>query len=307
MRYTLENETLRAEFESKGAELKSVVNKKTNVEYMWQGDPTYWNRTSPVLFPFVGGVVNDEYTFEGTRYHMGQHGFARDNEFEVASHDSNSIFFKLIDNEETYKNYPFHFELQVGYILNGKSLEFVWKVKNPGQDRADGNLYFSIGGHPAFNCPIALQPGNDDTKEAVGNSKTGYILQFDNLSQLHHHGNLNGTATREDIVLQLDNGKVTISDDFFNRSTYIVENNQAHKISLSTPEGVAYITVEFEAPLFGIWSPIGKNAPFVCIEPWYGRTDYDDYCGDLTHREYGNVLAPQNEFEKKYIVTYFEG
>ena len=290
MRYTIENDVLKAEFDSHGAELKSVINKATGFEYMWQADPAYWNRTSPVLFPFVGGVVNNEYRFEGQTYTIGQHGFARDSEFEYLADESDesSIWFSLNDSPETYSKYPFHFVLEVGYILKGNELTFAWKVTNPGQDRADKTLYFSIGGHPAFNCDF--KDGN-------------YSLYFEGAKEIHHHGNLNGTATREDLCLSLSDEKVVMKEDFFDRSTYIVENNQTQCIALIS-NGKQFVTVKFDAPLFGVWSPIGKKAPFVCLEPWYGRTDYDDFCGDLTEREFGNCIGENEDWTREYKVIF---
>ena len=289
----MENDLLKMEVDSFGAELKSVYGKTTKREYMWQADPAYWNRTSPILFPFVGSVVNDKYTFEGQEYAIGQHGFARDSEFSCDSQSDTDILFSLQDDEKTKEKYPFNFSLQVGYILDGMSLEVVWRVLNPGQDRENQKLYFSIGGHPAFNCPINA----DESKE-------GYKLYFEGATELHHHGNLNGTCTREDIVLPLEANRAVITKDFFDRSTYMVENNQTGLVALETPDGKPYITVEFDAPLFGVWSPVGKNAPFVCIEPWYGRADYDDFDGDLTTREYGNELDEKQVWQKSYMITF---
>lgn len=294
MRHILENECLKVEIESFGAELKSVVNKMNNREYMWCADEKYWARTSPVLFPFVGSVVDKKYRFEGKEYEMGSHGFARDMEFETTSENDNEIWFRLVDNNETYVNYPFRFVLEIGYVLVGNSLEVKWKVTNPGQDREDEKLYFSIGAHPAFNCPI--------NNEA---DKSGYRLFFGSADKINHHGNLHGTCTREDICLKLENHRAVISNDFFDRSTYIIENKQLDTVAIETPDGNAYVTVEFDAPLIGIWSPVnGKNAPFVCIEPWWGRADYDDFKGNLQERDYENKLTKGEIFTNSYKITF---
>lgn len=293
MRHILENEFLRVEVDPFGAEIKSVKNKKTGLEYIWYGDPAIWGRTAPVLFPFVGACNNKKYRFEGTEYSMPSHGFARDLEHRLLAGSEEEVCFSLTDTKATYENYPFHFEFLNDYKLEENKITVTWRVKNPGQDRADGNLYFSLGAHPAFTCPIHGE-----------GSKAGYQLYFEGLKEVHHHGNLTGTCTHEDLVLPLKNNRAVIREDFFERSTYIVEKEQTGKVGLEDPSGHRYITVSFDMPLFAIWSPAGKNAPFVCIEPWCGRADYDDYDKDLPSREYGNTLPAGQEFVKSYTIEF---
>lgn len=293
MRYTLENESLIVTVDTFGAEIKSVKNKATGCEYIWCGDSAYWGRTAPVLFPFVGSCRDKKYTFAGTDYEITAHGFARDMEHTVVSSTDTEIWFSLKDTEETYKKYPFHFDFMNGYKLEGNTVSVIWKVINPGQDRNDNNLYFSVGAHPAFVCPINGE-----------NNKAGYKLFFEGLNEIRHHGNLTGTCTHENLVLPLENNRVTITPEFFDRTTYIVEGSQTGCVGIETPDGARYITVRFDTPLFGIWSPEKKNAPFLCIEPWCGRADYDDFEGDLTQREYGNTLAKDRVFENTYSIEF---
>ena len=293
MRYTLENDLLKAEFDTFGGELKSVIEKETGHNYIWSGDPAFWGRTSPVLFPFVGSCNNNSFTFEGVKYDIKSHGFARDMEHTLVSQTQDEIWFSLKDNEETKKVYPFAFELNCGYKLMGDTIKVMWKVTNPGQDRADEKLYFSIGAHPAFACPLKGEE-----------NKAGYKLFLENLDEVKHHGNLTGTCTHEDLTLPLEDNRAIITPEFFDRTTYIIEGNQTGCVGLETPEGDRFITVKFDTPLFAIWSPEKKNAPFICIEPWYGRADYDDYSGDLTEREYGNAIKKNEVFEKSYDIQF---
>lgn len=293
MRYILENDLIKAEFDTFGAELKSVIDKKTGREYIWCGDPAVWGRTAPVLFPFVGACNGKKYTFEGKDYPMTSHGFARDKEHELVSKSDKEIAFSLKDSDETYEIYPFHFEFINTYKLEGSTVTVEWKVVNPGQDRADQNLYFSLGAHPAFVCPI--------NGEA---NKAGYRIFFKGVNEIHHHGNLTGTCTHEDRVLALENNRVVITPEFFDRTTYIVEGKQTGEVGLETPDGKRFVTVSFDTPLFAVWSPERKNAPFICIEPWYGRADYDDFTGELPNREYGNTLGKGEVFDRSYKITF---
>lgn len=293
MRYILENDNLRAEIDSLGAELKSVIRKPENKEYMWHGDPKYWGRTSPVLFPFVGSVRNKEYRYAGKTYPMGQHGFARDMEFTCEPREKEKcIWFVLASTDETYAKYPFSFRLHIGYELEENRIKVLWRVENTD----DKPMYFSIGAHPAFLCPVN---GEAD--------KAGYGMKFGGLTDtLHHHGNTaDGLAVMQDEILPLENGTVVFTPGFFDKCTYMVEGKQTGEVSLLDLDGKPYVTVCFDTPLFAVWSPEGKNAPFVCIEPWYGRCDEEGFEGTLGERAYENILAGGGSFAADYSMRFF--
>ena len=294
MRYILENDTLRVEIESFGAEIKSVKRKADGREYMWCGDPEYWGRTSPVLFPFVGAPKNKEYRYEGRTYPMGQHGFARDMEFALEAQEGKSIWFVLSSTEETYAKYPFRFRLHIGYMLDENEVSVHWKVDNTDEKP----MYFSIGAHPAFLCPIN---GEQD--------KTGYRLRFGNLTdRLHHHGNTpDGMAVMTDEELELEDGEAVITPGFFDKCTYMVEGAQTGEVSILDRDGEAYVTVRFDAPLFALWSPEGKEAPFLCIEPWYGRCDAVDFEGSLAERPWLAVADSRRLFAVSGFGTAVSG
>ena len=291
MRYILENDSLKVEIDSFGAEIKSIRSKADDRGYMWYADKKYWGRTSPVLFPFVGSVKNKEYQYQGKTYSMGQHGFARDMEHTMTVQTKDTIWFQLTDTAETMEKYPFAFILSIGYELKENEVKVLWKVENP----AKTDLYFSIGAHPAFLCPIH---GEAD--------KAGYSLYFGRVDEIHHHGNTidTGMSIREDLILPLTDGKAAITPEFFDRCTYMVEGKQTGEVGLVDPEGKRYVTVLFDTPLFAVWSPEGKNAPFVCIEPWYGRCDAEDFEGSLEEREYENCLHAGELFEASYTMRF---
>lgn len=286
--YQLKNEELTLEIVSTGAELKSLKDNHTGQEYLWCGDASYWGRTSPVLFPVVGSYKDKKSVFEGKTYTMPQHGFARDMEFHLVSQSEEEIWFHLKDTEETLEKYPFHFGLSLGYILTGREVQVLWKVENTDSR----TIYFSIGGHPAFNCPLCK-----------GEKQTDYRIEFGCDGPLTVSV-LNGNGVLSDKVktLEPEGRQLRITEDLFDEDALIIENNQAHEVALVNPRGQKYLTVSFESPLFGIWSPVGKHAPFVCIEPWYGRADRADFNQKLEEREWGNELAPGEVFEKSYVI-----
>lgn len=288
--FRMENEFLIVEVDSFGAELKSIRKKQTNAEYMWNGNPAYWKRTSPVLFPLVGALKNGKYIYEGREYAMSQHGFARDREFQVVTQREDYLEFRLQADEETLEKYPFHFELRIGYRLTGSTVKVYWNVKN--EDEKE--MYFSIGGHPAFRCPIA-----------EGTSQTDYSLHMDTdgkliSSVIGQGGVLNGNKKE----YLLEKGFLQITEDLFDEDALVIENSQAKEVSLCR-DGKAYVTVRFDAPVFGIWSPPKKKAPFICIEPWYGRCDSAFFQGALKDREWGNMLESGEEFHSEYEIAIY--
>ena len=286
--YTLKNKEITIQISTHGAELKSLKDNHTGTEYMWCADPQYWGRTSPVLFPVVGAYKNNETTYQGKTYTMSQHGFARDMEFSLVSQKEDSIWFALEDTEETREKYPFAFHLELGYHITGRTVEVLWRVKNPSQE----TMYFSIGGHPAFYCPLGEE-----------GKQTDYAIAFDAKDRVVSR--LFGKGGVTDILLEypLEDGRLSITEKLFDNDALIIENHQAQKVALVNPAGKEYLTVTFDAPLFGIWSPPKKNAPFICIEPWYGRADHENYTGGLEEREWGNELAAGETFEASYCIS----
>lgn len=287
--FVLENSYMSVSINEKGAELASLVH--DGKEYLWNADATYWGRTAPVLFPFVGSVSGGSYRYDGNEYKMGQHGFARDMVFELEEKTEDSIWFSLKDNEETFAKYPFHFKLLVGYVIEKNKLFVKWKVDNT--DSKD--LLFSIGGHPAFMCPIDGQGAQTDYNlvlkkagKAVDSVKVGILAA--------------GLLSDESFELKAENGLHKIEADLFDRDALIIEDKQLDEVALAYSDGTPYVTVKFDTPLMGIWSPTGKNAPFVCIEPWYGRCDREGFAGELGEREYGIKLATGEVFEGGFEV-----
>lgn len=290
MQYELSNEKLTVRFETKGAEMISLKDNKSGQEYLWCGDKKYWGRHSPVLFPFVGRTRDMKYIYENKEYPMTQHGFARDMEFECISENKEEIWFSVLATAATLEIYPFDFRLDIGYRLEADTVRVMWKVYNQEDER---DMYFSIGAHPGFVCPIKEGEKQSDysirmdARENVifskTNMETGLMFNYKN-------------------QLSLSEGRHLLPEGFFDEGAYIIEDYQVKKISLVNPENEPYITVAFHTPVVGIWSPEKLNAPFVCIEPWYGRCDRETYDGTLKTREWSNTLAPGEVFERYYEI-----
>ena len=231
--YQLKNKELTLTVISAGAEMKSLKDNKTEQEYLWQADPKFWGRTSPVLFPIVGNYVQKQSVYEGKTYTLSQHGFARDMEFDLESQTEEEIWFVLKDTEKQ------------------EDCQLIFDTEGP--------LTSSILNEEGALCP-----------------RTKILNLFGKCLKLEEH--------------------------LFDEDALIIENHQAQRIGLADADGKVYLEVEFDAPLFGIWSPAKKHAPFVCIEPWYGRSDREDFDHILENREWGNELEPGDIFEKDYKI-----
>ncbi|MBR3307178.1 MAG: aldose 1-epimerase family protein [Lachnospiraceae bacterium] len=289
MRYDIKNEKLICEIDVHGAELKSLKRISDGKEYMWSGDPAYWNRTSPVLFPFVGGVKDKLYRHEGKEYTIGQHGFARDMDFTLESQSGDEIWFSLSETEESLGKYPFRFLLGIGYKIEDTKVKVMWEVKNTDDD----TMFFSIGAHPGFAVE-SLKGHAFMLRDKEGKKVTSIK------NRVFGKG---GCVTDRTEECELQDGVLLLSEELFDNDALVLENDQIGSVTLSDDHGTPSLTVKFDAPLVGLWSPPHKNAPFVCIEPWYGRCDPESFTGELKDRDYEQKLAPGEVFKASYEIV----
>ena len=287
-KYSISNDKYSLTVSDHGAEITSLI--KNGRELMWQADPAFWGRTSPVLFPQVGAVWEKKYRFGGKTYEMGQHGFARDMDFNLVSETGDELVFELKDSEETRAKYPFAFVLKLGYKLTDEVVEVIWEVENP----SDSDLLFSIGGHPAFNCDL--------TKDKLLFMNKGSRVKG-NLTSNEVMLDGSGCLSDKTKEVVLEDGVLSLKPELFDEDALVIEDRQADTVAILTADGTETVTVSFDAPLFGVWSPDHKNAPFVCIEPWYGRCDRVGFSGDLSEREYGNRLGAGEKFKVSYTIS----
>ena len=284
---TLQNEILTVEISEHGAELQSIRN--AAAEYLWQGDPAYWGRRSPVLFPIVGSVWEKRYRVAGQEFELGQHGFARDMDFVLVSQTENEVRYRLESSEETLAKYPWPFVLEIAYRLHDNKVDVIWEVTNP----SDKELPFQIGAHPAFYYPD-YDPQTKERGFFSFDKKEGidYILISEK-----------GCAeTAVEYPLPLKDGMLPLDTSSFDRDAFIIEKSQVSKVTLHRQDGSAWLSLSFDAPLVGLWSPPGKNAPFICIEPWYGRCDRAHYQGEYKDKDWINTLAPGEKFSSVYTI-----
>ena len=288
---TISNKQLTIQVSPHGAELCSIV--ANGKEYLWQADPAFWKRHSPVLFPIVGSVWENEYRNEGIPYTLTQHGFARDMEFTLISEKEDEVRYRLVSNEETLHKYPFPFCLEIGYRIQGKKIEVMWEVKNTG----DKEMYFQIGAHPAFYWP----------EFDASNSERGFF-RFDKENGLKYIliSEKGCADPSTEYSLELTDGLLPLDTHTFDKDALILENEQVRKVTLYNKEKLSYLSLHFNAPVVGLWSPPAKNAPFVCIEPWYGRCDRAHYTGEYKDKDWMQHLQPEEIFQGGYTIEIDE-
>ncbi|MEZ4961236.1 MAG: aldose 1-epimerase family protein [Saprospiraceae bacterium] len=282
----MQNKQLRTTINYKGAEPISLIDVKTNTEYLWQANPAFWASHAPILFPIIGSLKDEEYVYEGKNYSLPQHGFAKDMEFALLSQNDSAASFSLKSNEQTVSVYPFRFELVVSYALVGRSLNVKYQVFN--QD--DKEIYFSIGGHPGFNCPLK-----------AGEKRSDYQLVFAKREQANIHLKTGKLRSGETVPFLENENTIEITDSLFDDGPLIFSTLQSGSVQLKKGDK-RILAFHFEGfPNLGIWSR-SKTSPFICIEPWFGMTD-PVYTNQKIEEKEGIVrLKAGEEFACQYTI-----
>lgn len=287
--FYLENDFLKVGVLSKGAELCSIIKKETGKEYIWQADPDVWANHAPILFPIVGGLRKGSYTYEGKEFHLPRHGFVRNNSnIKLKSQTESELIFSLEFSQETLKVYPFKFDLEVSYKLQEKSIVVSNKVIN----KDSKNLYFSIGGHPAFNIPFF-----------EGDKYEDYYLEFDrNLDLKTHLLTPEGLISSRTKTVTKNDRRIDLHKDLFNKDALIFRNITSPEVSLVSKNSGKILTIKYnDFKYLGIWAK--PAAPFVCIEPWLGHADLEITTGDIKTKEGIMELMPSKVFSASYAIT----
>jgi galactose mutarotase-like enzyme len=284
MNHVLKSKSYSAEINSEGAELTSFRNLETGCEYLWTGDKNFWADHSPVLFPIVCAANNGEIRVDGKVYKIGNHGFARKIDFETVEAAETRAVYRLKSSGETLSMYPFHFELFLTYMLRENRLKVEYKVVN-----ADNKtIYFQIGTHPGFNCPI----GNEGRFE-------DYYLEFEheeNLERFFMNGAnvvINGKSEK----MALQKGRILpLTHSLFQDGALVFKKLKSKKIALKSGKTGKNVVLSYEGlPALGLWQ--AKNAPFICIEPWHGLADADGYTGEFKDKDMIIALEKGESFQ----------
>lgn len=292
MLYFIENENYRVGVESLGAELHNFIILDEQIDLIWSGNPDIWAGRAPNLFPIVGELPNQQYTYEGKTYKIKRHGFARNKEFKLVEEKIDKLVFELEADEETLEQYPFKFRFLVAYKLIGGKLEVTYLVSNEDEKA----MYFSVGAHPGFNVP--LHPYEKYTDYYIGfeeeETQSRYLMD--------ENGLLNGDTER---VLDQTN-ILPLEHSYFYKDAIVFKRLKSQKVMLGSRTNPLRIEVAFTGfPYLGIWAKT-PAAPYVCIEPWCGVASSAGDSGELKEKEGINELAPKQTFERTFSVSVLQ-
>ncbi len=285
--HIIENEALRVSVADAGAELVSVYDKARGLERIWTGDAAVWNRHAPILFPFVGKVMNGKYRMGAREYSMPtQHGFARDMDFACLEAGDGTVTHRLEATDWTRERYPYAFSLDVSHRLEGRRLTVAWTVGNHG----DGRMYFSIGGHPGFLPP-------------PGVNKEDCQILFPGAESLHCiSASPAGYAVKEEKTIPLADGRAKYRSDI--TDTWIFEDGQVQRVGIAGPDGQSWVMLDCAGfPMLAVWA--NPQGPFICLEPWFGRTDDEGFTGTIDQKKGIQYLESGAMREISYSMTFY--
>jgi galactose mutarotase-like enzyme len=284
----IENDFLVVKAKSEGAELISIFNKKTNLEYLWQTGKE-WPKHAPVLFPIVGQLIGNKYLYNDQSFSLDRHGFARSQKFEVRRRQSNFMEFFLKSSDETLKVFPFHFELKIIYSIDKNKLSVKYEVKNSGIEK----MLFSIGGHPAFKVPLKEDENYED-----------YFLEFNQNEFAERWKLQNGLIPGEKEIVLINTNKLPLKKSLFYSDALVFKHLKSDAISIKSKKSNEGLHFHFKGfPYFGIWS--AKDADFVCLEPWHGIADSVNHNQQLEKKEGIINLEEQKSFSCEYSIETF--
>ncbi|MFN0203412.1 MAG: aldose 1-epimerase family protein [Bacteroidia bacterium] len=270
MIYTLYTPEITVTVDSFGAELKSIRTNSDKQEFLWQYEGTsFWQRQAPVLFPIVGQLKGDTYSLNGNTYQMSKHGFARDMEFKCYFQSFEEIKFVLRSDEETMKYYPYDFSFHIIYKLEKNKIQVRYIVENQCEER----MFFSVGGHPAFRCPIA-----------EGETLEDYFLEFETPEHTARHFLENGLYNNETMPILFNTNRLPLSERLFQNDAIVLKYINSKAVTLKCDKHGEYVKIDFaDFPYLGVWKQ--PEAPFICIEPWLGLADSTYTDGNFAEKE----------------------
>lgn len=281
----LKSDQLQVQFQTFGGALSSIKD-KDGVEYLWQGDPTYWSGQAPVLFPICGSVRNDTVVYENKdgSHEIGKiprHGLVRKREFNLVDQTDNSVTFAIEDTEEMYENYPYHFRLEITYIVTGKTIRTEYKIYNKESEKS---MPYFIGGHPGFNCPLLADEVYED-----------YYLEFEEpeTCSVPKPFPKTGMLDFKDRSSWLDNQKeLGLNYDLFSYDAVTLDELESRKVALRSRKHDKGLRLHFEEfPNLIIWSTLNKG-PFIALEPWSGLSTSLEEGDRLEEKKDVRILKP---------------
>lgn len=292
MKVSIHSKLSKAVIDTKGAELKSFIDNNTGKDYIWCGDPKHWKGSSPLLFPMVGNLREGKTIINGKEYQIPKHGFVRDKEFQVLEKSDDKVVFSYSFTTETLEAYPFMFNIRLSYQIVETTLILSYDVYN----LDNKEMYYHIGAHPAFNCPLY-----------EGEKFTDYILQFEQKETC-----LSPVYDLEKFQFDNDNRvcHLNFSDtlpldySMFQKDAIVFDDIKSRKVSLINPATNKGVSVDFHSfDIVAFWTPMNDTAPFLCIEPWNGSTIYSDEDNEFIHKRCIQTVKPGEKQSYQLVIN----
>lgn len=293
MIYSIENDHLKISVNTMGAELYSLYSKKTNTEYLWQGDPNFWSGRAYNLFPFIGRMYEGYFRYDGKEYPSRAHGLARYFEFTLEKQTENSLTFLFTDNEETHKEYPFTFAFRVEFIIQGAEVVTRYEVTNTDNK----TLICAFGGHPGINVPF-------------GNGKfEDYYLAFGKNQPICRQLLSESDRYMADKSVKyplVDGTKIPLQHQLFHHDAIILENTGG-EVALKSTKDDRYVSMKFsDYPFIGFWQILKDGAPYICLEPWSALPAIDGVIVDLETKPHMTHVPVGEKAEKSFTLILHE-
>ncbi|MFS0785858.1 aldose 1-epimerase family protein [Shouchella sp. 1P09AA] len=284
----IENDHLQVELTNIGAEVQKVTDTHTGKNKMWSGDPEYWGRISPVLFPIVGALKGGTYRYENHTYTLPRHGFLRDQMFVTNHLEKSKVRFHFESSGQFKDVYPFEFTIYVNYEIVERTLHVTWEVQN----NTDGSMYFSIGGHRGFALPMI-----------EGRKTADHVIKFQSNQQLKQYQLVDNLL--EEVKDQAISSTFSLSPERFKQDALVYKH--VDKVSVIIDQSTMIELDVQDAPYVGVWSPYKEGEDelaFICIEPWYGLADTTDASGSLEEKKGIQKLAVGEHFTGGYTIKF---
>lgn len=291
MLQTIHNDAMTVTIDELGAQLMSIT-AADGTEYLWNGDPAYWTGRAPNLFPYVGRLTNDSYTYGGKTYQMTRHGFAKRTAFTTADQGAANLTLRMTDTPESRESYPFAFQFDVSYVLEGSALVIVYAVENRGRE----TMYFGLGGHPGFRVPLEAGKSFEDYRLTFAHPSQPCRVLLSDAYMLSGH----------DAPYPLEDGTVLpLRHDLFDQDAIILKNYE-RTVTLSAGEGTRGLTLSCPRMRYlGIWHMPKTDAPYVCLEPWTSLPSRQDVVEDLAQQNDLISLESGQRYENRWTITIF--
>jgi galactose mutarotase-like enzyme len=277
---------LTAQVDPLGAQL-SVLRDRAERDLLWNGDPSVWSGRAPLLFPIVGALAGGAYRVDSKTYHLPRHGFARHSVFQVVESSATSAVFRLNADDVTLQLYPFSFQLDVQFALDGATLSVTALIRNLG----DRKMPASFGYHPAFRWPLPY-----------GQQRSEHAIEFasEELSPVRRLDK-DGLLMPERFPTPVVQRRLALQDTLFQNDAIIFDDLRSRAVIYGATDGPRIRLAFPDAPFLGVWSK--PQANFICIEPWHGVADPQGYSGNFSAKPGIFMVAPSASMAARLIIT----